>query len=72
VARAVSRGRVPGSSEPIRIITSPSPFLASEPLLTTVNGVAVAHPHTVAMSLAVDLERGAEALDGWEHPDRVW
>lgn len=60
------------SNVAVRLITAPHAFLVTDPMDLTVDGVPVAPAHTVAMSLAIDPARGAEVVERWEHPSRVW
>jgi hypothetical protein len=78
VDRAIYRAGVrnAGAPPPARIGLAPTPLVTDPELTTehTPSGFALAHPLFVALELAQDPARGAEALESW-HPagfDRVW
>jgi hypothetical protein len=70
--RSIQRTKRARPTFAVRIATAPSSYLVSDPLEQEIEGIPLAHPQTIAMSLAADAGRGSEVLAGWNHAARVW
>lgn len=72
-ARRIIReyGATTHDDAPARLSIAVTP-IAATPTDKSFRGIPIAHPVVVALGVATDRGRGAEIVNAWEHPARVW